>query len=147
MSQNEADVPEWSEHQAKLLRRVAAGEPANEAPDWPNIIEGIESVGRSEFNAVQSLLVQALIRDLKCEAWPLAPYVPHWRAEARTFRRNARRRFTPTMRGRINVAELYSDALAGLPDTIDGMPPLPFPALTRLWTSWRAAPAPECIPC
>ncbi len=68
---------------------VAAGEPANEAPDWINIIVEIESVGRSEFNAVQSLLVQALIRHLKCEAWPLASYVPHWRAEARVMLDNA----------------------------------------------------------
>jgi hypothetical protein len=32
------------------------------------------------------------------------------------------------MRQKIDVAGLYSDALAGLPETIDGQPPLPVPA-------------------
>lgn len=123
-----ADVMEWSERQARLLRQHAAGQPGNELPDWVNIIEEIESVGRSEFNAVQSLLVQALLHDLKCEAWPLARDVPHWRAEARGFRREARRSYTPSMRQKIDLAELYADALDRLPETNDGQQPLPVPA-------------------
>lgn len=121
------DILEWSERQARLLRQHAAGKGGNETPDWPNIIEEIESVGSEQRHAVESNLVQALIRDLKCEAWPLAPYVPHWRAEARTFRRNARRRFTNSMRSRIDLASLYGDALAGMPDSMDGVPPLSIP--------------------
>ena len=124
----DADILEWSEHQARLLRRQLEGKPGNEPPDWLNIIEEIESVGRSELNAVQSLLVQALAHDLKCEAWPLASYVPHWRAEARGFRIDAARSFTPSMRQRIDLARLYRQALQRLPDTIDGQPPLPVPA-------------------
>jgi hypothetical protein len=39
----DADILEWSERQAALLRRVAAGDRSNDnAPDWPNIIEEIE---------------------------------------------------------------------------------------------------------
>ena len=123
----DTDVFEWSEHQARLLRHYAAGQPGNEAPDWDNIIEEIESVGSEQRHAVEGNLVQALVHDLKCEAWPMVPYVPHWRAEARTFRGNARRRFTPSMRGRIDLAGLYNDALAGLPETVDGLAPLPVP--------------------
>lgn len=123
----EMDVLEWSEHQARLLRQQVEGKPGNEAPDWANIIEEIESVGRSEFNSVQSLLVQALIHDLKCEAWPLMRDVPHWRAEARVFRGDAASRFTPSMRQRIDLARLYHQALRGLPDTMDGLAPLPVP--------------------
>ena len=64
----------------------AAGELVNEAElDWPNIAEEIESVGRSQLSAVQSLLRQALIHMLKAEAWPLSREVPHWRAETRRF--------------------------------------------------------------
>lgn len=109
-------------------RQHAAGQAGNEAPDWANIIEEIESVGRSELNAVQSLLVQALAHDLRCEAWPLAPHVPHWRAEARGFRGDAARSFTPSMPQRIDLARLYRQALQRLPDTIDGLRPLPLPA-------------------
>ncbi len=125
----DTDVLEWSEHQVALLRRHAVGQLSNETPDWANIIEEVESVGRSQLSAVKSLLAHALAHDLKCEAWPLAPYVPHWRAEARGFRGDAAEAFTPSMRQRIDVAGLYRRALDRLPDSIDGQPPLPVPAL------------------
>ncbi len=128
----DVDVVEWSEHQARLLQQHAIGKPGNEAPDWANIIEEIESVGSEQLHAVESNLVQALIHDLKCEAWPLASHVPHWRAEARTFRGNARRRFTSSMRRKIDVAVLYADALDGLPDLMDGQPPMPVDPACRV---------------
>lgn len=121
------DILEWSEQQARLLRDLAAGRLGNEAPDWANVIEEIESVGRSQLNAVQSLLVQALLHDLKCAAWPLTSYVPHWRAEARGFRDDAARSYSPSMRQKIDVADLYRQALRRIPETIDGQPPLPVP--------------------
>jgi len=123
----DTDVLEWSEQQARLLRRVAAGEAGNEAPDWGNVIEEIESVGRSEFNAVRSLLVQALLHDLKITAWPLSRDVPHWRAEARGFRADAAEMFTPSMRQRVDVSQLYRRALDRMPESVDGQPPLPVP--------------------
>ena len=125
----DVDVMEWSEHQARLLRRHAAGEKDNEAPDWANIIEEIESVGNEQLFAFESLALQALLHDLKCEAWPLLSYVPHWRAEARLFRAQARRRFTNSMRRKIDLASIYADARRAMPDTIDGLPPLPVPTV------------------
>ncbi len=121
------DILEWSERQARLLRDVAGGWRGNEAPDWANVIEEIESVGRSQLTAVRSLLVQALLHDLKCAAWPLSRDVPHWRAEARGFRDEAAEAYAPSMRQHIDVAELYRKALRRLPDTQDGQPPLPVP--------------------
>ena len=121
------DILTWSERQADLLRRVAAGERVNDQVDWANVIEELESVGRSDLNAVSSWLIQALRHDLKAEAWPLSREVPHWRAEARGFRAQARRRFTASMRQRIDVADLYRVALAGVPETMDGLAPLPVP--------------------
>ena len=125
----DVDVLEWSEHQARLLRRHAAGEKDNEVPDWANIIEEIESVGNEQRFAFESLMMQALLHDLKCEAWPLLSYVPHWRAEARLFRAQARRRFTNSMRRKIDLASIYADARRAMPDTIDGQPPLPVPVV------------------
>ncbi len=128
MSEYDADILLWSEHQAALLRRRAAGKLINEAElDWPNIAEEIEDVGRSQLHAVESLLVQALRHMLKAEAWPLSLDAPSWRADAIDFRRQARRRFVPSMRQRLDVAGLYADALAAMPETIDGQPPLPMP--------------------
>ena len=119
----DTDVVEWSERQAQLLRGLAARQPSNEQPDWDNIVEEIEGVGRSELHSVESLLVQALLHDLKVRAWPYSRNVPHWKAEARTFRRDARRRFTPSMRRKIDVAGLFREALEVLPETMDGYPP------------------------
>ena len=119
------DILVWSEHQADLLRRHAAGERGNDkAIDWPNIIEEIEDVGPSELRGVESLLVQALRYMLKAEAWPLSRDAPNWQADAIDFRRQARRRFVPSMRQRIDVAELYADALAAVPKSMRGLPPL-----------------------
>ena len=123
----EADVFEWSQHQAELLRRRAAGELVNEAElDWPNIAEEIESVGSERLHSVESLLVQALAHMLKA-GWPLSSYVPGWQAEARGFRDDAGARFTPAMRQNIDMDKLYRRALRRLPETIDGQPPLPVP--------------------
>jgi Domain of unknown function DUF29 len=123
----DTDILIWSERQAELLRRVAAGEPVNEAPDWPNIIEEVESVGSEQRHAVESLLGQALRHMLKAEAWPLCRDAPSWRADAIDFRQQARRRFTPSMRQRIDLAGLYADAMRALPETIDDQLPLPVP--------------------
>jgi hypothetical protein len=128
MSDYDEDILLWSEHQADLLRRRAAGELINEAElDWPNIAEEIEDVGSNRLHAVESLLVQALRHMLKAEAWPLSRDAPGWRADAIDFRQQARRRFAPSMRRKIDVAELWRDAVRAIPETIDGEPPLPVP--------------------
>ena len=128
MSDYETDILLWSEHQATLLRRRAAGELVNDADlDWPNIAEEIESVGRGELHAVESLLVQALRHMLKAEGWPLSRDAPVWRADAIDFRRQARRKFVPSMRQKIDIASLYADALAAMPESMDGQGPLPVP--------------------
>ena len=127
MSEYETDIALWSEHQASLLRRVAAGERVNDQVDWENVIEEIESVGRSEVKAMRSALLQALLHDLKAEAWPLSPYVDHWRAEAVRARGEAADDFTESMRAKIDLAAIYRRALRAMPATIDGQPPLPVP--------------------
>ena len=81
----EADTLTWSERQAALLRRVAAGEKVNDQIDWDNVAEEIESVGREQLHAVESLLTQALAHLLKAEAWPRCAAVPGRQAEARLF--------------------------------------------------------------
>ena len=127
MSEYNSDVLLWSEHQTELLRRIAAGEPVNELPDWSNIIEEVGDVGLSSLRACRSLLVQALLHMLKAMAWPSSGETPHWAAEARRFRGDAADAFAPSMRQRIDLADLYRRALRAMPDTIDGQVPLPVP--------------------
>jgi hypothetical protein len=126
------DVLLWSERQAALLRRIAAGDPVNERPDRPNIIEEVESVGRGDLRAIESLLLQALVHRLKAEAWPTSPAVPGRQAEARLYCVQARRAFAPSMRQRLDLPGLYADALRAMPETVDGQAPLPVSATCPL---------------
>ncbi len=141
MSDYDTDVLAWSEHQADLLRRLARGEPANSNEiDWPYIIEEIEAVGQSQIDAVESWLFQAFVHMLKAEAWPLSEAVPHWQGEARGFRAQARRRYRPSMAQKLDVPGLYADALTALPETIDGQPPMPLPAMCPVTLDEMLAP-------
>jgi hypothetical protein len=119
------DILLWSERQSELLRRLAAGESVNERPDWANIIEEVESVGREQLHAVESLLFQALLQMLKAVGWPDARDVESWLADSRGFRVQARRRFVSSMRQKIDLAGIYADALRALPTRMDEQPPQP----------------------
>ncbi len=130
MSDYDTDILVWSERQAELLRQHAAGTRANDNTiDWANIIEEVEDVGRNSLRACRSLLLQALLHDLKAAAWPLSRDVPHWRSEARVARINAADAYAPSMRQRIDVPAIYAKALHAMPETMDGHPPLPVDAI------------------
>ena len=124
----DTDILAWSEQQSALLRRVAAVERVNDA-DWPNIIEAVADVGRNSLRACRSQLLQALLHDLRAQAWPQSRDAPHWRSEARVARINAADAFTPSMRQRIDVTDLYAKAVRAMPDTVDGVAPLPVPTI------------------
>lgn len=123
----ERDALAWAEQQAELLRRVAAGELVNDAVDWANVIEEVADVGLSELRACRSLLLQAMVHLLKLHARPEDKAAGHWREEAGTFLDDAEQRFSPSMRQRIDLDELYGKAVrrAGTAMNEDGS--LPFP--------------------
>src|SRR5277367_402754 len=123
----ESDILLWSERQAQLLRRLAAGERVNDLVDWENVIEEMESVGDEQLHAVDSLLLQALVDILKAQGWPLARDAENWRADARGFRAQATNRFAPSMRRKLDLGHIYRQALRALPETMDGQPPKPLP--------------------
>ena len=106
----ERDALAWAERQADLLRRLAAGERLNAEVDWPNVIEEVQDVGLSELRACQSLLEQALAHLLKLHVLPQSQAAKHWRDEIRAFLHDAQRRFTPSMRQRIGLDDLYGKA-------------------------------------
>lgn len=82
----DTDVVLWSERQAALLRRRAAGDLVNDADlDWHNVAEEIEAVGRSARRELQSRLAWLLQHLLK---WR---YQPEFRSASwRTTIRNQR---------------------------------------------------------
>jgi hypothetical protein len=62
------DIVLWSERQAALLRRRAAGELINEAElDWPNLAEEIESLGKRDARELASRITTILIHLIKLE--------------------------------------------------------------------------------
>jgi len=85
------------------------------------------AANQSQIDAVESWWFQAFLHDLKAEAWPLARDVPAWRGDARGFRAQARRKYRPSMRQKLDVPGIYADALSAMPDTLDGQQPLPVP--------------------
>jgi hypothetical protein len=85
------DILTWSERQAELLRRLAACERVNDQVDWENVVEEVESVGRSELHRTEALLTQALRHRLKIMAWPNSPEVPHWQDAATLFQMDGAR--------------------------------------------------------
>ena len=105
----DTDVFAWSAEQAELLRRLARGERVN-GLDWENLIEEIEDVGRSERNAVESLLRQSLVHLLKLCGWPGSEAAEHWRDEVLSFLADATARYTPAMRQTIDLDALYRRA-------------------------------------
>jgi hypothetical protein len=107
------DVLAWSQHQADLLRRLGQGQRVNDV-DWTNVAEEIADVGLSELHAVESYLNLVMVHLLKIQAWPDSAALEHWHTEIVVFQRNALRRFTPSMRQRIDIDSLYADALASL---------------------------------
>jgi hypothetical protein len=74
----DTDVVTWSEHQAELLRGIAAGGATNETPDWINIIEEIEAVGASERRSLASHVRIIIEHLLKLDTSPAADPRNDW---------------------------------------------------------------------
>ncbi len=137
------DALAWSGQQSALLRRLAAGERVNDAIDWPNVIEEIADVGKSELRAIRSLLRNAIEHLLKIHAWPTGP-VEHWSLEARAFLSHASADIAPSMRRRLGIPELYRRArLLVEAATLAGQPPRPAPAICPFTVNDLIVPADE----
>src|SRR4051794_11191334 len=110
----DTDILVWSERQAGLLERLAAGERVNELIDWPNVIEEMRDVGASELRSCRSWLLLAFIHLLKLKAWPDSLSVRSWTTEVLNFTGQFRKHYAPSMRQNIEVQALYSEALQPL---------------------------------
>jgi hypothetical protein len=108
ISEYETDFYAWTREQAQALRARQG-----EALDWNNLAEEIESMGRSDAEALASQLERLLLHLLK---WR---YQPNWRSrgwelsmmEAR-LRINRRLRKSPSLKSKLAelLAESYEDA-------------------------------------
>jgi hypothetical protein len=126
----EEDIYAWSQHQAAVLRRMAANPAAlpNDL-DLEHVAEEIEEVGNEQRFGVESNLIQAFIHLIKLVGLPEDQAVRHWFKETNAFLATAARRWRPSMRRAVDPDSLWSDALrqATRDLEIDGhaVPPLP----------------------
>jgi hypothetical protein len=105
----DTDFYAWTQQQATLLRAEAF-----EEVDWNNLIEEIETLGRSEKNEVQSRLTVLIMHLLKLHYQP-TKRTRSWRVTVVTQRTDLERllRDNPTLRARLPefVQELYPTAV------------------------------------
>ena len=88
----------WTQEQADALRRRDIG-----TIDWENVIEEIETLGRSEERAWVSHCTNTIAHLLKIEYLRSAENLNHWRREIRAFRKGMFRALeeNPGMKGRL----------------------------------------------
>lgn len=104
------DIVTWAEQQASTLRALARRPDLSNILDWANVAEEIESVGRSQIQAVESLLAQTLAHLLKRLSAPDAASLDHWYQEAGTFQITAMNRYERSMRQRLDWDKIWSSA-------------------------------------
>ncbi|MGD0105923.1 MAG: DUF29 family protein [Rhodopila sp.] len=128
MSDYDTDILEWSERQSALLRRLAAGENINDQIDWPNIIDEVETVGRSERAALRSHIAVVLELLMKLEASPSADPREGWIVTVIRARRDIERSLedSPSLRPVVPGIYAIGDTAACL--------------------GWRDAPVPGLAP-
>lgn len=102
----------WSEEQAELLRRRAAARPeAFAGLDIEHLVEEIADLGGAQLQAARSYLTLLFIHLIEIASDPAAPSLDHWLDEVTRFRVDFRSRYLPSMRQRIDLEHIWTDAI------------------------------------
>jgi hypothetical protein len=107
----EYDFPAWCSLQADRLRTTASRATGKDQPDWNHVIEEIADMGSAERHRVEGLLIQAMVHLRKLRADPASADAAHWAIEKRAVLVAARRHYAPSMRQRLDLPSLFSDAI------------------------------------
>lgn len=104
------DIVAWAEEQAAALRRLAERPDLTNAIDWENVTDEVESVGRSQFHGVEGKIFQVFVHVLKgyCDSDSLS--ARQWSSETRSWLRDIRKRFTPSMRQKLEIDDTWREA-------------------------------------
>ncbi len=134
----------WTREQADALRRRDIG-----GIDWENVIEEIETLGRSEEHAWTALCTNVLSHLLKMEYSGKRDSVNHWSREIRGYRRGMHRqlRRNPGLKGKLD--EMLQDAWEdGREDAVEMLTEHDAPGggadERRLRKAWRLRLPEEC---
>ena len=105
----EQEYDQWLEETVKILKNRQLDQ-----LDYDNLIEELETLGRSEKNAVKSLLLQVIIHLLLLQFWTEEKErnSNHWSAEIITFRVQLEDRLTTNLRNylRSELDKIYQNA-------------------------------------
>ena len=104
------DLVLWSEEQAQALRE-AAQHGCNAPMDREHVAEEIESLGRSERNAVGSFLGLIIEHLLKLQASPASDPIRGWRDTVRRGRRDLEPRLKDSPSLRRDVPDMIVDEM------------------------------------
>jgi hypothetical protein len=104
------DFVAWAEQQAAALRELAAKPELSNVVDWENLIDEVETLGRSEWRGVENQLINALAHILKGFCDPGSPSAGPWAIETGNFLQEARKDFRNPMRQKIDKDEVWSAA-------------------------------------
>ena len=101
----ETDYYLWLENQAIAIKNHDVN-----ALDWINLLEEIESLGKEQLNAVNSLLKQVIIHRLKLDYLQDELNRNHWESEINTFVDQIEDRLTKTLKNKLDLPKLYNRA-------------------------------------
>lgn len=101
------DFYQWTIEQAKAI-----DERNFNILDWENLKEEIESLGRSQYDAVVSLLTREIEHLLKIDYVPIPDCKNKWTSEVIAFKKGIKRKISPSMKPKLEVEfeGIYTDA-------------------------------------
>ena len=106
----ESDYDRWLTEMVQLLKNRDL-----EKLDYENLIEELETLGRSEKNAVKSLLLQIIVHLMLYQFWQLEKErnANHWAAEIITFRVQLEDKLTTNLQNYLadELPKIYQNAL------------------------------------
>jgi hypothetical protein len=101
------DFYAWSQHQAAVLRDLATRRDLPNDLDLEHVAEEIEDVGTAELNSVRSFLHNMLVHLMKLSSSPSSEPVGHWTEEVTRFRIELLRRYSRSMRQKIELQDAW----------------------------------------
>ena len=115
----DTDILIWSEQQADLLARLAAGEDVQDQIDWEHVIDEVESVGLSELRDCEFLLSRSLMNLMRLASMPGDQLADEWRRDTTKWLERVRAELKPYIRrriGKVEIERIYARALRRVRD-------------------------------